>query len=1015
MLDAFGSCKTSNNANATRQNTIIELHYARATSSSANADRTEAEVAVDPLLLSGAKLLTFGLDKSRLVAPLPKQERTYHVFYQILAGCAAQERESYRLLSDPTEYALLATSGCYTLPGGSATSSVNDSIAYRELRDALDTLGFKPKHVEMIHRLLSAILLLGNLTFADSMREEDQDSVAVSPETRPAFHMICDLLGLTSDAAREELERALVNKTAYIKKEVICTLLTKEGAGKQRDSLMAAIYSILTSFIVESINHKIFPGDDAIKKQQRDSSGCSLIFLDMPGFQTKNPNGPMLNNSSNGSLARSGSLLSRSGSTRRSTLIEAWDDDSHSEFMINYSNELLQHWLNRTAFADGFTETNRQLINDGIKLPEVDLLDSTELTLELMRGGLIGSKADTRPGGMLGGLIKTCSNLKKGKILNDKQADEEWVNGTEERFLHHSRYIGRINRSSILSSGGGGITTGSGTGKKFGIRHYAGTVSYSYRSFVEKDSDLIDSDFVRLFRSSASRDAAASFVAKLFSGPSLAAESHPRDPSVLVSTQVSTRPLRKLSPIKISRNASTSVGNTNELPEFEIEPVSNQINDTLVEIYDSLAEIPIWTVTCLKANSINGSNPNNHSANAHVVFDPRKVREQMDIYNINPLIARRRVDWAQSFEFAEFIHRFKAIGMSSDAAADSSRSSGEVGEDDRRDVPAIDSFLSGQRGFEKGKAYTFGKSQVWLSFPCWRTLEATLRSAHLKETEDRRRRKQVADAQRSLEANAAALEKTERNPHSYGAALGPSVSNDTFVEAGDENLRKDASYGESSDDLLKNAERAGGVVAGANAAGYPVATLPYDDTQEYGRPDPAFARHQSGLSFSPSMAGQPLPGNASDVWGPDWKGGNDGLGPASPAFPGEKGGSDGGRGAPNSNGNGQGGRQGEKDGTEHQHGTVEEVPTSRARRLWLMLVWTLTWWIPSAFLKWFGRMKRPDVRIAWREKVALCILVFLTCGTLVSCSMAPCGAQQCWQRPDTCKAHTSICTPSSYS
>ncbi|KAL1866586.1 hypothetical protein VTK73DRAFT_4667 [Phialemonium thermophilum] len=56
---------------------------------------------------------------------------------------------------------------------------------------------------------------------------------------------------------------------------------------------------------------------------------------------------------------------------------------------------------------------------------------------------------------------------------------------------------------------------------------------------------------------------------------------------------------------------------------------------------------------------------------------------------------------------------------------------------------------------------------------------------------------------------------------------------------------------------------------------------------------------------------------------------------------------------------------------------VEEQPISFGRRAWVAFVWALTFWIPSPLLKYVGRMKRPDVRMAWREKVVLCFLIAL--------------------------------------
>ncbi|KAJ9079565.1 hypothetical protein DSO57_1034216 [Entomophthora muscae] len=51
-------------------------------------------------------------------------------------------------------------------------------------------------------------------------------------------------------------------------------------------------------------------------------------------------------------------------------------------------------------------------------------------------------------------------------------------------------------------------------------------------------------------------------------------------------------------------------------------------------------------------------------------------------------------------------------------------------------------------------------------------------------------------------------------------------------------------------------------------------------------------------------------------------------------------------------------------------------PKTAIRKAWVCCTWFLTWWIPGIFLSWCGRMKRADVRMAWREKVSLCIIIF---------------------------------------
>ena len=44
--------------------------------------------------------------------------------------------------------------------------------------------------------------------------------------------------------------------------------------------------------------------------------------------------------------------------------------------------------------------------------------------------------------------------------------------------------------------------------------------------------------------------------------------------------------------------------------------------------------------------------------------------------------------------------------------------------------------------------------------------------------------------------------------------------------------------------------------------------------------------------------------------------------------------------------------------------TTEVLRESSARRKWVALCWMLTFWVPTPFLTWFGRMKRMDVRQA---------------------------------------------------
>ncbi|KAI8800774.1 chitin synthase-domain-containing protein [Cladochytrium replicatum] len=62
---------------------------------------------------------------------------------------------------------------------------------------------------------------------------------------------------------------------------------------------------------------------------------------------------------------------------------------------------------------------------------------------------------------------------------------------------------------------------------------------------------------------------------------------------------------------------------------------------------------------------------------------------------------------------------------------------------------------------------------------------------------------------------------------------------------------------------------------------------------------------------------------------------------------------------------------------------VDEQPMSLQRKQWVCCTWFLTWWIPSYFLRVCGKMTRPDIQMAWREKFALNLLIYFCCVVLL--------------------------------
>ncbi|ORY88598.1 chitin synthase-domain-containing protein [Leucosporidium creatinivorum] len=867
LLSSFGCAKTTLNPSATRHSTLLELHF----------NQTGR--------LAGAKVLAFGLDKNR-VRRLAREERTFHAFYQLLAGATKEEREQLELFDDITDYRLLATSGTYRLPPGVANS--DDSIAFEDLRAAMKILGFKPRHVSSIFRLLSAILVLGNLEFGDHPDHPDYQDQPAWVANRDMLDKAAGLLGTSSD----DLERALTNQVRWVRKEMVAVILKAEGADKQRDGLMSALYSILFAFVVETANHKTFPGDEAIATLQ-EQGGSSILQLDQPGFFSRSQDRP-----GSGMLVRA---------------MNGFD-----EFVNNYSAELVRFWTAEREF-DGDEGTAARAQEDGVRLADVVPPDGSA-RIELLRGGRVGGKADRKPGGILGGLSKTCSSVRKG--LSTEEADEELLHGMKDHFGAHTAFI--------PAPGGPGARSA------FGISHFGGSVTYDGNGFIEQDLDALDPEFVALLR--ASDDG---FIAKLFSGPSLAAEVHPLDDNIIVAAQVSSQPLRRPSPIKPASSFAPTESESQSDPTvplldpLEIHPVSSQLNATTSQLLNLIDRTHVWNVLSLRPNDT--LNPGQ--------LDTKRLRAQVSQFLLPELVARKKIDFVQDLDYETF--------------------------SDRHGVPAakqaVEAYME-EFKLVQPTDYATGTQRVWLSYRAWRIIEDRLRA---NEPPDHR--------QAALAKNVSGENSTPASPGASAGLdlpnLGPSISRSTFAGGwGGGDLGGGGGYGyghggsDSVDDLL---------MRGGGGDGQPTPYSPY----AYG-PDSPRGGHTHGYGFggphdslsAPAPYIQPS-SMQSDVWGR-----GDDANAEKGGF-GMGGGGGFGRGPPRHN------KEGVLDAAgvpqETEGATVEEVASSRGRRFWVATVWCLTFWCPSVCLKHLGRMKRPDVRMAWREKVALCMLIGFFCGIVI--------------------------------
>lgn len=59
---------------------------------------------------------------------------------------------------------------------------------------------------------------------------------------------------------------------------------------------------------------------------------------------------------------------------------------------------------------------------------------------------------------------------------------------------------------------------------------------------------------------------------------------------------------------------------------------------------------------------------------------------------------------------------------------------------------------------------------------------------------------------------------------------------------------------------------------------------------------------------------------------------------------------------------------------------IDEIPVTAGRKRWMVIVWAMTFFIPDFLIKFIGRIPRKDMQTAWREKLAINMMIWAMCG-----------------------------------
>jgi len=300
ILEAFGNAKTVKNDNSSRFGKFIRINF----------DASG--------YIAGANIETYLLEKARIIRQAP-DERTFHIFYQLLMG-SDRELKSQMILEEPKNYTFMTS-------GGMKVGGIDDIEEFASTKNSMKVMGICDEDMNSIWRVISSCCLFGNMEF----KQERNTDQATLPDNTVA-QKVAHLLGIQVT----DLTKAFLKPRIKVGRDYVTKAQTKEQVEFAIEAISKATYERLFKWIVTRINRSL----DRTKRQ-----GASFIgILDIAGF-------------------------------------EIFELNSFEQLCINYTNEKLQQLFNHTMFVLEQEEYQREgiewkFIDFGLDLqPTIDLIE----------------------------------------------------------------------------------------------------------------------------------------------------------------------------------------------------------------------------------------------------------------------------------------------------------------------------------------------------------------------------------------------------------------------------------------------------------------------------------------------------------------------------------------------------------------------------------------------------------------------------------------------------------------
>ncbi|XP_021707056.1 myosin-IIIb isoform X3 [Aedes aegypti] len=299
IMEAFGNARTGINSNSSRFGKYLELTMARSGK------------------VNGARIFVYLLEQSRVVKQA-EAEGNFHIFYYMYDGLQAEKRlEEYYLHPSyrKTHRYLQET----------ATLPKTNVERWKQLLASFKVLGFRDDEVDMVNRVLAAILNLGDMEFGEMDSNDNTDSKARVIDVAP-MHRVSKLLGVES----ADLLEALTSNSVVTRGETITRHNNVAEACTARDAMAKGLYGRLFDWMVNQINSLLVHN-----KPNNNPEQLAVGLLDIFGFENFNKN-------------------------------------SFEQLCINIANEQIQYYFNQHIF----TWEQQEYMAEGIPVDLVEFADN---------------------------------------------------------------------------------------------------------------------------------------------------------------------------------------------------------------------------------------------------------------------------------------------------------------------------------------------------------------------------------------------------------------------------------------------------------------------------------------------------------------------------------------------------------------------------------------------------------------------------------------------------------------